>query len=59
MWELTTGAAVGLTSSGPSGPAEWQETNITPLLPMPDAPGNSVPGILNAPGMGPLTLVGE
>lgn len=57
VWDLMTGAAVGLTSSGPEGPAEWKETIVTPLLPIPDAPNNGVPGILAAPGMGALSIV--
>ncbi|HEU4502878.1 MAG TPA: trypsin-like serine protease, partial [Nitrospira sp.] len=57
VWDLMTGAAVGLTSSGPEGPAEWRETNVTPLLPVPGAPNNGVPGILAAPGMGALSIV--
>ncbi len=57
VWQMTTGNAVGLISSGPEG--STTQSYITPLeaVAVPEAPEGRLPGILRAPGTFPLTLV--
>lgn len=57
VWQLTTGNTVGLMSSGPEGPEGQHKSAITPFLPLIDVPEGKAPGILDAPGMSPLSLV--
>jgi YD repeat-containing protein len=55
VWNLRTGASIGLVSAGrPEG--SFEETLVAPLLHPPNMPANLVPGILHHLGMEPLRL---
>lgn len=55
VWNLRTGASIGLVSAGrPTG--SFEETLVAPLLHPPNMPANRVPGILHHHAMGSLRL---
>lgn len=55
VWNLRTGASIGLISAGrPDG--SFEETLVAPLLHPPNMPANRVPGILHHHAMAPLRL---
>jgi tripartite motif-containing protein 71 len=55
VWNLRTGASIGLVSAGRPQDS-FEETLVAPLLHPPNMPANRVPGILHHPGMAPLQL---
>jgi streptogramin lyase len=55
VWNLRTGASIGLVSAGRPDDS-LTETLVAPLLHPPNMPSNRVPGILHHIGMAPLQL---
>ena len=55
VWNLRTGASIGLISAG-RPPGTFEETLVAPLLHPPNMPANRVPGILHHHAMAPLRL---
>lgn len=55
VWNLRTGASIGLISAGRPNDS-LEETLVAPLLHPPNMPPNRVPGILHHVGMQPLSL---
>jgi YD repeat-containing protein len=56
VWNLRTGASIGLVSAGRPHDS-LTETLVAPLLHPPNMPANRVPGILHHMGMEPLQLM--
>lgn len=54
VWNLRTGAAIGLVSAG--RPEDLTETLVAPLLYPPNMPPKTVPGILHSGALRPLQL---